>query len=154
MEGSRDLLRAVRCHPCVIFCVFSPSACPKWTFGAGCSEECHCVVKNTLECHRRHGTCACKPGYQGNTCKEGKHTVTMVINRSTFTAGLFYSEVYVRVFFLQMTDFIRTSLNKSVQKFVQKTQGSKQKVKTHILDVKEGAHQSTRSEVQPSPLAF
>lgn len=58
--------------------VSSPSACPKWTFGAGCSGECQCVQQNTLECHRRHGTCVCKSGYQGNTCKEGEHTVTML----------------------------------------------------------------------------
>lgn len=51
----------------------SHSACPKWTFGPGCSEECQCLQQNTLECHRRHGTCVCKPGYQGNTCKEGEH---------------------------------------------------------------------------------
>jgi hypothetical protein len=47
-------------------------ACPKWAFGPGCSEECHCVQQNTLECHRRHGTCVCKPGWQGNACREGQ----------------------------------------------------------------------------------
>lgn len=46
-------------------------ACPKWVFGPGCSEECKCVRENTLECHRRHGTCACKPGYQGDECEKG-----------------------------------------------------------------------------------
>lgn len=52
----------------------SPSACPKWTFGPGCSEECQCDQQNTVECHRRYGTCVCKAGYRGNTCKEGEHS--------------------------------------------------------------------------------
>lgn len=55
----------------VCVCVLCP-ACPKWAYGPGCSEECKCVQQNTLECHRRHGTCVCKPGYQGNTCSEGQ----------------------------------------------------------------------------------
>lgn len=55
--------------------LFTYVACPKWTFGAGCSQECQCDQKNTKECHRRYGTCICKPGYQGDTCKEGKMSV-------------------------------------------------------------------------------
>lgn len=47
-------------------------ACPKWSYGSGCSSECQCVQQNTLECHRRHGTCVCKPGYQGKTCNLGQ----------------------------------------------------------------------------------
>lgn len=46
-------------------------ACPKWVFGPGCSEECKCVQENTLECHRRHGSCSCKPGYHGDKCEKG-----------------------------------------------------------------------------------
>ena len=65
-------------------CFFS-SACPKWTFGPGCSDECRCVQKNTLECHRRHGTCVCKPGYQGNTCKEGESSVTKLRSSQDLT---------------------------------------------------------------------
>lgn len=57
-------------------CVSFPlSACPKWTFGPGCSEECRCVQQNSLECHRRNGNCVCKSGYRGSTCKEGEHSV-------------------------------------------------------------------------------
>lgn len=52
-------------------CRLSP-ACPKWAYGPGCSEECQCVQQNTLECHRNHGSCVCKPGYQGKNCQEGQ----------------------------------------------------------------------------------
>lgn len=59
-------------HSCL---VFHSVACPKWVFGPGCSEECKCVRENTQECHRRDGTCACKPGYQGAECAKGpNHT--------------------------------------------------------------------------------
>lgn len=57
---------------------FSPTACPKWAFGPGCSDECRCIQQNTLECHRRHGTCVCKPGYKGSTCKEGEQPVKLL----------------------------------------------------------------------------
>lgn len=49
------------------------AACPKWMFGPGCSEECVCVQKNTVECNRRHGACVCKPGYQGESCGDGAY---------------------------------------------------------------------------------
>uniref|UniRef100_A0A4W5RWH2 Multiple EGF-like-domains 6b n=1 Tax=Hucho hucho TaxID=62062 RepID=A0A4W5RWH2_9TELE len=70
-----------RCPPGVsgdIYCTYKKHSqfchllCPKWAFGPGCSEECECVQQNTLECHRRHGTCVCKPGWQGNACREGQ----------------------------------------------------------------------------------
>lgn len=41
-------------------------------FGPGCSEECRCVQKNSVECHRRHGACICKPGYRGDSCKDSE----------------------------------------------------------------------------------
>lgn len=74
VSPSTDLPDTTFSPLCFIFINFSSSACPKWTFGPGCSVECQCDQQNTLECHRRHGSCVCKPGYQGPTCKEGEHT--------------------------------------------------------------------------------
>lgn len=47
------------------------AACPRWAFGAGCSEECLCMKEHTLECNARNGTCTCKPGYHGKKCQKG-----------------------------------------------------------------------------------
>lgn len=75
--GSKSSLRILRSNFTALdFSVlFSPTACPKWAFGPGCSEECRCIQQNALECHRRHGTCVCKPGYRGSTCKDGEQPV-------------------------------------------------------------------------------
>lgn len=61
------LMLLVSCICPIISCL----ECPKWSYGPGCSAECQCVQQTTLECHRRYGTCVCKPGYQGKTCSEG-----------------------------------------------------------------------------------
>ncbi|XP_070947314.1 uncharacterized protein [Macaca nemestrina] len=39
-------------------------------YGAGCTSECQCVEKNTLECSAKNGSCTCKSGYQGNRCQK------------------------------------------------------------------------------------
>lgn len=84
---SQNLLFAFKTTPFMLFCAFNVhcvtffkkkrvlfrvhAACPKWMFGPGCSEECVCVQKNTVECNRRHGACVCKPGYRGERCGDG-----------------------------------------------------------------------------------
>ncbi|KAL7978602.1 hypothetical protein Chor_005584 [Crotalus horridus] len=66
-----------RCHRVFGNCLCDPGrygrfchlACPKWAYGTGCSEECHCVQANTQHCDKRDGACVCKPGYQGDKCQ-------------------------------------------------------------------------------------
>lgn len=69
---SAQLLKCICFSSCIFFLVSQCSACPRWSFGPGCSSECQCVQRNTLECDRRYGACICKPGYQGRTCSEGQ----------------------------------------------------------------------------------
>ncbi|KAI4878960.1 hypothetical protein NFI96_004800, partial [Prochilodus magdalenae] len=65
-----------RCHRMYGGCLCAPGLygkfchlpCPRWTHGAGCSEECDCVQDNTLRCDPQNGTCICKPGYHDVRC--------------------------------------------------------------------------------------
>lgn len=66
---------AISARPCIVTELMLPflvaAACPRWAFGAGCSEECQCVKEHTLECSPRNGSCTCQPGYHGKKCHKG-----------------------------------------------------------------------------------
>lgn len=48
-----------------------PSACPRWTHGAGCSKECDCVQEHSSGCDPKTGSCFCKTAYHGLHCEKG-----------------------------------------------------------------------------------
>lgn len=48
-----------------------PSACPRWTHGAGCSKECDCVQEHSTGCDPKTGRCFCKAAYHGPQCEKG-----------------------------------------------------------------------------------
>lgn len=50
---------------------FRPSACPRWTHGAGCSQECNCVQEHSSGCDPKTGSCLCKAAYHGPQCDKG-----------------------------------------------------------------------------------
>lgn len=52
--------------------LIQPSACPKWTHGAGCSKECICVQEHSTGCDPKTGSCFCKAAYQGPRCEKGR----------------------------------------------------------------------------------
>ncbi|TSX85963.1 Multiple epidermal growth factor-like domains protein 6 [Bagarius yarrelli] len=54
-----------------VFGLWLDKACPRWTFGTGCSHDCDCVQENSLGCNARNGTCTCRPGYHGDRCQAG-----------------------------------------------------------------------------------
>lgn len=66
---------AISASSCIVTELMLPflvaAACPRWAFGAGCSEECQCVKEHTLECSPRNGSCTCQPGYHGKKCHKG-----------------------------------------------------------------------------------
>lgn len=51
--------------------VFYSSACPRWTHGSGCSEECDCIREHSAGCDPKMGSCICKPAYHGSQCEKG-----------------------------------------------------------------------------------
>uniref|UniRef100_A0A3B3R8R4 EGF-like and EMI domain containing 1 n=1 Tax=Paramormyrops kingsleyae TaxID=1676925 RepID=A0A3B3R8R4_9TELE len=71
--------RNVHCHRLYGTCLCAPGlygrfchlACPSWTYGAGCSKECACVLETSSGCRANNGSCVCKPGYQGTACQSG-----------------------------------------------------------------------------------
>ena len=47
--------------------------CDYGTFGANCSEECHCL--DNSQCNKVNGTCglsSCAPGWLGYNCGTGR----------------------------------------------------------------------------------
>lgn len=58
---------------CVVHCSLYVLSleCPSWTYGAGCSKECACVLEKSSGCRANNGSCVCKPGYQGTACQSG-----------------------------------------------------------------------------------
>lgn len=55
-----------------VSCVLLYEACPRWTYGGGCSHDCDCVQENSLRCDAQNGMCTCKPGYHGDRCQAGE----------------------------------------------------------------------------------
>ena len=51
-----------------------PSACPRWTHGAGCSKECDCVQEHSSGCDPKTGSCSCKAAHHGPQCEKGRDT--------------------------------------------------------------------------------
>ncbi|XP_060570002.1 uncharacterized protein LOC132728362, partial [Ruditapes philippinarum] len=44
--------------------------CDIWKFGANCESVCSCDTANTEYCNPETGLCTCKPGWNGNICKD------------------------------------------------------------------------------------
>ena len=55
------------------------AACPGGMYGAGCLQNCTCVVEHgSSPCDNVDGTCHCLPGYNGSSCETGTSTLQKV----------------------------------------------------------------------------
>ncbi|XP_048727704.2 mucin-4-like isoform X2 [Ostrea edulis] len=81
LDGSNDCHLNATCHntvgnfSCMCDIGFHGNGvncykCPNMTFGVDCQNQCTCNTSNTRSCDKVTGACACKIGWNGDTCSE------------------------------------------------------------------------------------